>query len=77
MPSKKGIEQALIWLRSKAMEKDSLDGINAELTLNVIYDLKRQRDRAGATIHNMQMREKAQALNGYSTPSREEQAYEW
>ena len=45
MPSKKGQEQALRWLRNKAAEKNTLDGINAELCINVIYDLQRQYDR--------------------------------
>lgn len=52
MPSRKGTEQALTWLRSKAAEKDSLDGINAEVCLNVILDLKRQNERLGALYHN-------------------------
>lgn len=48
MPSHKGLEQALTWLRSKAADKNSLDGINAELCINVILDLKAQRDKLGA-----------------------------
>lgn len=48
MPSKKGIEQALTWLKSKAAEKNTLDGVNAELCINVIMDLQRQYDRLGA-----------------------------
>ena len=57
MPSRKGMEQAMTWLQSKAADKDSLDGINAELCLNVIYDLKRQNEKKGYMIHQMRMRE--------------------
>lgn len=48
MPSKKGTDQALTWLRSKMAEKDTLDAINAEVCYNVIMDLQRQKDRIGA-----------------------------
>lgn len=47
MPSKKALDQSLTWLRSKASERDTLDGINAELCINVIMDLKRQYERLG------------------------------
>lgn len=47
MPSKKAIDQSLTWLRSKANDRETLDGINAELCINVIMDLKRQYDRLG------------------------------
>lgn len=53
MPSKKGIEQALTWLKSKAAEKNTLDGVNAELCINVIMDLQRQYDRLGAQFGNV------------------------
>lgn len=53
MPSKKGIEQALTWLRSKSHDRDTLDGINAELCINVIMDLQRQYDRLGAQFSNL------------------------
>lgn len=53
MPSKKSTEQALTWLRSKAADKDSLDGINAELCLNVIQDLKDRNNKQGYTIHKL------------------------
>lgn len=48
MPSKRGIDQALIWLKSKTAEYDTMDAINAELCIHVIEDLKRQRDSLGA-----------------------------
>ena len=48
MPSKKGIEQALTWLNSKAADNENtLDRINAELCINVIMDLQRQYDKLG------------------------------
>lgn len=53
MPSKKGINQALIWLRSKAHDENTLDSINAELCINVIMDLQRQYDRLGAQFSNL------------------------
>ena len=53
MPSRKGMEQAMTWLRSKAMDRDSLDGINAELVLNVIADLQRQNKQKGCVINQM------------------------
>ena len=52
MPSKKGMEQALTWLRSMAAVP-GLDGINAELCLNVIRDLQEQNNRKGALIHKL------------------------
>lgn len=56
MPSKKGLEQALTWLRSMAADKNSLDGINAELCLNVIFDLQKQNERKGSIIHTLKKR---------------------
>ena len=53
LPSKKGMEQALTWLRSKASEKNTLDGVNAELCINVIMDLQRQYDKLGAQFGNL------------------------
>ena len=53
MPSRRGMEQALTWLRSKAMDKDSMDGINAEICLNVIADLQRQNKQKGYVINQM------------------------
>lgn len=57
MPSKKGMEQAIVWLKSKAAEKDTLDAINAEVCLNVISDLQEQNTRKGSIIHRLKMRE--------------------
>lgn len=51
MPSKKGIDQALNWLRNKAAERNTLDGVNAELCINVIMDLQRQYDQLGARFN--------------------------
>ena len=48
MASRRSSEQCLTWLRSKAAEKDSLDGINAELCLNLIQEQKDRLDRLGA-----------------------------
>lgn len=53
MPSKKGIDQALTWLKGKACDKNTLDGINAELCINVIMDLQRQYDRLGSQFNNI------------------------
>lgn len=53
MPSSKGTYQAITWLQSKAADKDSLDGINAEVCLNVIYDLQRQNKRLGALFQEL------------------------
>lgn len=52
MPSKKGMDQALTWLRSMAASP-GLDGINAEVCLNVIRDLQEQNNRKGAIIHRL------------------------
>lgn len=52
MPSKKGMDQALTWLRSMAASP-GLDGINAEVCLNVIQDLQEQNNRKGAIIHRL------------------------
>lgn len=56
MPSRKGLEQALTWLRSKMAGDDILDGLNAELCYNVILDLQKRRKAIGAMYH--QTREK-------------------
>lgn len=53
MPSKKGIEQALMWLKNKSHDENTLDSINAELCINVIMDLQRQYDRLGAQFNNL------------------------
>jgi hypothetical protein len=41
MPTRKGKKQAMTWLRSKAKE-EGLEGINAQLCINVIEDLSGQ-----------------------------------
>ena len=51
MPSRKGTEQALTWLKSKMAEKDTLDAINAEVCFNVICDLQEKRKVIGALYH--------------------------
>ena len=53
MPSKKGQEQALNWLRSKSHDANQLDAINAELCINVIMDLQRQNDQLGARFGSL------------------------
>ncbi len=53
MPSKRGIDQAMTWLKGKAAEKNTLDGVNAELCISVIMDLQRQYDRLGAQFNNL------------------------
>ena len=58
MPSRKGTEQALTWLRSKMAEKDTLDAINAEVCYNVIQDLKDKRQVIGALYHQTHMARK-------------------
>lgn len=52
MPSQKGLEQALTWLKSKMAEKDTLDAINAEVAYHVILDLREKRRVIGALYHN-------------------------
>lgn len=69
MPSRKGLEQALVWLKSKMAEKDTLDAINAETTYNVIMDMQRQRKKIGALYYrasssNRQAQEKLQEMAG-------------
>ena len=51
MPSKKGLDQALTWLKSKMAEWDTLDAINAEVCYNVIMDLKERKKAIGALYH--------------------------
>lgn len=51
MPTHKGLEQAMTWLRSKMAEGDTLDAINAEVCYNVICDLKEKRKVIGALYH--------------------------
>ena len=51
MPSRKGMNQAVVWLRSKMAEKDTLDAINAEICYNVLMDLQKKRKVIGALYH--------------------------
>lgn len=51
MPSRKGLEQALTWLKSKMAEKDTLDSVNAEVTYNVLMDIQNKRKVIGALYH--------------------------
>lgn len=55
MPSRKGMEQCLLWLRNKMAERDTLDSINATVCYNVIMDLKNQLDRTGASYHKVKV----------------------
>lgn len=66
MPSKKGTEQAILWLRSKAAEGMTLDAINADLCLNVIRDLQAQLSRKGAIIHSLKMKEDVSEYEPYA-----------
>jgi len=70
MPSRKGLEQATTWLRSKMAEGDTLDAINAEVCLNVIADLQKKRRVIGALYHqahdeNKRRREEAETRSFY------------
>ena len=51
MPSRKGMDQALTWLRSKMAEGDTLDAVNAEVCYNVICDLQEKKKVIGALYH--------------------------
>lgn len=53
MPSKKATEQAMTWLNSMAADKNSLDGVNAELCINVILDLRKKLEKLGAQFNAM------------------------
>ena len=57
MPSQKGLTQAITWLKSKMLDRDSLDGINAELCLNVIKDLQQQCETRGQIIHRLKQKD--------------------
>ena len=63
MPSKKGTEQAMTWLRSKMAEKDTLDAINAEVCYNVIIDLQKKRKAIGALYYQASIGRKRQAYD--------------
>ena len=52
-PTKKSITQAMTWLQSIAADKDSLDGINANICVSIIQRLRHQLDVKGAIICNL------------------------
>jgi hypothetical protein len=58
MPSRRGLEQALTWLKSKMAEGDTLDAINAELCYNVMMDIQNKRKVIGALYHQSYTAEK-------------------
>lgn len=47
MASRKSNEQAMTWLKSMAADKNSLDGINAELVLYILEEQKKKYERLG------------------------------
>ena len=51
MPSRRGLEQSLTWLKSKMAEKDTLDAVNAEVCYNVLMDLKKRKEVIEALYH--------------------------
>lgn len=53
MASKKSYNQAILWLRSMAADKNSLDGINAELCLNIIFEQKERLEKLGIQFKNV------------------------
>ncbi len=53
MASRKTNEQCRTWLRSMAADRDSLDGINAELCLRVIEEQKSQLEKLGIQFNQM------------------------
>lgn len=59
MPSRKSMEQVMTWLNSKAMDKNSLDGINAELCISVINELRMRLERLGVQFYTIKRNTKA------------------
>ena len=53
MASRKTREQCMTWLRSMAADRDSLDGINAELCLGLIAEQQNRLDKLGAQFGQM------------------------
>lgn len=78
MPSRRGLEQALLWLKNKMAEKDTLDAINAELTYNVVMDLQKRRKAIGALYHRDRMSRKklTEELRELETRNAAGQTYE-
>ena len=80
MPSRKGLDQALTWLKSKMAERDTLDAINAEVCYNVIMDLKDKRKVIGALYHQAYTelkheRNKKEELDNLEKASRQEDLF--
>ena len=48
MASRRTNEQCLTWLRSMAADRNSMDGINAELCLSLIQEQKDRLEKLGA-----------------------------
>ena len=48
MASRRTNEQCITWLRSMAADTNSLDGINAQLVLNVIEEKNNRLEKLGA-----------------------------
>ena len=69
MASKKTNEQVMTWLRSKMADPDSLDGINAELTYNVLIEQKTKLDKLGAIYHKTQEQLKSTLPTGVKNSS--------
>ena len=53
MPSRKSYEQVMMWLNSKAADCDSLDGINAQLAINIINEYREQLNKKGIYIRRL------------------------
>lgn len=54
MASRKSNEQAMTWLKSMAADKNSLDGINAELVLYILAEQKKKYERLGIQYSALQ-----------------------
>lgn len=76
MPSRKSMEQATTWLKSKAADRNSLDGINAELCLHVIEDLQRQIRSKGWVISQMKRQPGGDILHEPQTTFIQEDLYD-
>ena len=46
----------MTWLNSKAADRDSLDGINAQLAINVINEYRKQLNGKGIIIRRLKER---------------------
>lgn len=68
MANRRTNEQAMIWLKSMAADRNSLDGINAELCLNLIQEQKDRLEKLGAQFQQVKnsrdnlLRERKQIL---------------